>query len=94
MRASRTILLSLALPATLAFLAVPRSVTQRGPFVRLPATKEAASFTAVVPASSEALASFGVEVAPSAEAGVLWAASYPSNFESVTAMGKRRRRLS
>jgi hypothetical protein len=36
------------------------------------------------------LASFGVEVAPSDEAGVMWAASYPCNFESVAAMGERK----
>lgn len=83
-------LLSLALPAALSFVAGPRSAAPRGLFVRFPAAKEAASFSAVVPASPEALASFGVEVAPSDEVGVMWAASYPCNFESVAAMGERK----
>jgi hypothetical protein len=82
--------MGLALHQTLAFNAEPRSRTLRRPRICLPATTEGASFLGVVPASQEALSSFGVEAEIAEEASAVWVASYPSNFEGVAAMGKLR----
>jgi len=81
-------LIGLALHDAVAFNPDTSSRTFRRPRVRLHAATEGASFLGTVPASREALASFGVEAGSSDQASAVWAASYPSNFEGVAAMGK------